>query len=71
MFEDLFKPKSLVAQRKRRFGGVTYWYITTVQNRVQAAMVRASLHQQGRHVQVSKKKTKMLGIEYDVWATDR
>ena len=68
---DEFRPESLVAQRKRRYNGVIYWYITTVQNRVQAAMVRASLRQQGRRVQVSKKKTKMLGIEYDVWAADR
>jgi len=68
---DLFKPKNPAAQRKRSFGGETYWYYTTVQNRVQAAMVREGLREKGFRVQVSRKTTKVFGIEYDVWAKKR
>lgn len=65
---DLFKPKAITAQKKRRFRDGIYWFYTTRQNKVQAHMVKQELKAQGFRAKVSKKHTKLFGEEYDIWA---
>ena len=63
-----FEPASWMIKKKRVISGETFWYYTTVQNRIQAEMIKDQMKTKGYKAKITKKNTKTFGEEYDVWA---